>query len=327
MDARVMNQPLVSVVIATHDRLEFLRQALASVAAQTYQHFEVLVIDDASVNDPSLMVATFGERFRCIRQPHGWASAARNRGISAAKGDLIAFLDDDDLWHPERIALTVAALQLRPECGWCICHGSYLLPDGTRHAAEPLSTAQRPLLDTLMRDNPILSPSVLIRRSLSEKSGGFVVDERVRFGEDWHFWTTCAALSPCAIVDADLVAVRRHPGNVSQQSSTGLLTQAQSMAYLTHLLCVRFGKSLPAREEQILFRQYRYLAINGLHISAARVTANLAWMAIRALPWAPSGWVILFCAWLPGKKFFSQLIPVIARVKRRFIPATPGKKI
>src|SRR5262245_45342203 len=106
----------VSVIIPTHNRADFLRGALSSVLNQTYQNFEIIVVNDASTDDTAKVVAAFeDERIRFIRHDtNKGGSAARNTGILASKCDYIAFLDDDDEWLPDKLRKQMEILLASP---------------------------------------------------------------------------------------------------------------------------------------------------------------------------------------------------------------------
>src|SRR5436309_855641 len=106
---------LVSVVIPTFNSADYLVQAIQSVLAQTYQDFEILVVDDASTDHTEEAIQPFADRVIYLRQERGGPSVARNRGILQAKGELIAFLDADDLWRPNKLARQVEYLNQHPE--------------------------------------------------------------------------------------------------------------------------------------------------------------------------------------------------------------------
>ena len=114
----------VSVVIPTHNRSEFLRSAIASVLSQTYQDFELIVVDDASTDSTAEVVASFNDsRIKFIRhQTNQGGSAARNTGIRASKCDYIAFLDDDDEWSPGKFQAS-RSFAFEPSGGGLCIHG------------------------------------------------------------------------------------------------------------------------------------------------------------------------------------------------------------
>ncbi len=97
--------PLVSICIPTYNRAALVQEAVASVLAQTWREFELIVVDDGSTDDTTEALAAYASRIRLIRrESRGGVSAARNTGIAAARGEWLAFLDSDDLWRPEKLA-------------------------------------------------------------------------------------------------------------------------------------------------------------------------------------------------------------------------------
>ncbi|MFZ2008101.1 MAG: glycosyltransferase family 2 protein [Stellaceae bacterium] len=115
-DAAAAFEPLVSVVIPVYNRAHLIGRAIASVLAQGYQHFEIIVVDDASDDELAAALAqTADPRLRNIAHPRNrGAAAARNTGIAAARGEFVAFLDSDDIWYPQKLAFQVAAMRDQP---------------------------------------------------------------------------------------------------------------------------------------------------------------------------------------------------------------------
>src|SRR5688500_924354 len=112
-------QPLVSVIIPVYNGARFLRAALESVFAQTYRPIEVIVVDDGSADDSGVIAQSFPE-VRYIRQENQGVAAARNNAIEAARGEFFAFLDQDDLWTPEKLRLQIEHLLDHPEVGYTL---------------------------------------------------------------------------------------------------------------------------------------------------------------------------------------------------------------
>jgi len=131
--------PSVSIVVATYNQAGFLTEAVASVRAQTFADWELLVVDDGSTDDTAAVAARFrdDDRLRYLPGAHAERAVARNRGVAAATGDLVAFLDADDLWRPEKLARQVAALAAAPGAGACYTASRFVDRDGRplqRHA-------------------------------------------------------------------------------------------------------------------------------------------------------------------------------------------------
>jgi len=112
--------PLVSVVIPTYNSADFLIQALNSVLNQTYSNYEIIVVDDGSSDNTSQAIEPWRSQIRYIYQDNQGVAAARNRGIDAATGDFIAFLDADDLFLPQKLQQQVAVFEAQPDLGMVI---------------------------------------------------------------------------------------------------------------------------------------------------------------------------------------------------------------
>lgn len=116
------SQATVSVIVPTFNGAGFIADTLRSILAQTHPPLEVIVVDDGSDDGTAEVLATFGDRVRRIAQSRSGPAAARNAGIQAARGRLLAFLDHDDLWVPDKLALQVAAFAADPALGVCVGH-------------------------------------------------------------------------------------------------------------------------------------------------------------------------------------------------------------
>jgi glycosyltransferase involved in cell wall biosynthesis len=107
--------PVVSCIVPVYNGERYLAEALESILGQTYRPVEVIVVDDGSTDGTAAVLAAYGQRITCLHQTNAGHAAARNRGLAVARGEFLAFLDADDLWHPEKLALQMARFQARPE--------------------------------------------------------------------------------------------------------------------------------------------------------------------------------------------------------------------
>ena len=209
--------PLVSVVIPTYNRGTYLREAVQSVLDQSYQAWELIVVDDGSTDDSLRFVEALGDpRIQVMSLPHcGNPGALRNRGMAQARGVFVAFLDSDDCWLPEKLRLQVEDLETHSECGWSY---TYLTPVGPGLEPLPLTPGRsgRPFRGNIAPalaalEASVTTPTVLLRRELAAKVGGF--DETFRFCEDYDLWIRCALASPVSVVTTPLVLIRVHSGS------------------------------------------------------------------------------------------------------------------
>jgi glycosyltransferase involved in cell wall biosynthesis len=211
----VSDHARVSAIITTYNYARFLPDAIESVLAQSARHLEVVVVDDGSTDDTAAVVQRYADRgVRYVQRPHGGAGKARNAGLQVTSAPLIAFLDADDAWLPDRVAAGMAHLDRHPELA--LAAADAFACDEQMRPTAVVPAAKRPtgrMLDQLLVDNVVLNPSsVLVRRSAIEAAGGF---SEIPFGEDWDTWIEIAKRFPIGFIDRPLALVRRHSGSVS----------------------------------------------------------------------------------------------------------------
>ncbi len=130
-----MQSPLISCIVPVYNGKRYLKEAIDSILAQTYRPLEIIVADDGSTDGTASVVANYGNRVRCLWQPNAGPAAARNLGVRAAQGKFVAFLDSDDVWHPEKLSRQMARFQARPELGLCVTHvQNFWIPELAKEA-------------------------------------------------------------------------------------------------------------------------------------------------------------------------------------------------
>ena len=163
------DSPIVSVIIPTYNRAEVIERALDSVLAQTYQDYEIIVIDDASTDQTCAVVEAYDDpRIRLIRShANGGAGAARNAGIVQAQGEYIAFLDSDDEWLAQKLAKQVSLMERLSE-EWALCHTGVVVSKANGNSIESCRD-ERLAGDAYRRfiagKFPYATPTMLIRRT------------------------------------------------------------------------------------------------------------------------------------------------------------------
>jgi glycosyltransferase involved in cell wall biosynthesis len=179
--------PPVSIIIPTYNRAALVQEAVASVLAQTWREFELLVVDDGSTDPTSEALAPYASRIRLLRrESRGGVSAARNTGIAAARGEWLAFLDSDDLWLPEKLAQQMAYLTSHPEQLWCQTEETWVRR-GVRLKQPPTHRKIGGRIFYQSLERCMVSPSaVILHRRLLEQHGGF--DEILPAAEDYDLW-------------------------------------------------------------------------------------------------------------------------------------------
>ena len=208
--------PAVSVVVATYNQAAFLGEAIASVAAQTFPDWELLIADDGSTDETAATVAAFGGdgRIRYLPGAHAERAAARNRGVAASTGDLVAFLDADDTWRADKLARQVAALAAAPEAAACYAVARFVDAAGRPlPLRKPGRTLSGRLFPRLVLGNCIILASMMTRRSRLDAVGGFDATLPAYGCEDWDLWLRLARRHAFVAVDEELVRYRVHDGN------------------------------------------------------------------------------------------------------------------
>jgi hypothetical protein len=180
----------VGVIIPAYNQGHYLPQAVQSVLEQTHTDFELLVVDDGSTDNTREVALGFHDpRVRYVYQENRGLSAARNNGIRSTSAPYLTFLDSDDLFLPEKLALLSSALDDDPASG--LAAGQAIPVDETgRRAGEVFATPIPEPLERLLLGNPLHVGSVMLRRSWQERVGFF--DESLRSYEDWDMWLRLA---------------------------------------------------------------------------------------------------------------------------------------
>lgn len=229
-----MAGPTVSVVIPTYNRARFLPTAVASVRAQTHPCAEIVIVDDGSTDDTAQVVQALGDGIRYLRQDNAGPAAARNRGIRHAQGDYVAFLDTDDRWLPDKIALQLEIAVREPAIALVSAdmaiedeHGTVQVASNferrglqaffSRLGGRPVPDAPRRLLEV----NFVNTSTVLARRDVLLALDGF--DTRLRYGEDLELWLRIAARHPIACVPSVQEVRVEHSSNVTKSVEPMLL--------------------------------------------------------------------------------------------------------
>lgn len=282
-----MNTPQVSVVVPAYNVSSYIEEALVSLERQSFQEFEVLVVDDGSTDGTADVVKPFCQRdsrFRLLQKPNGGLSSARNYGIRHACTEYIALLDGDDVYEPDKLANHVAILDRTADVG-VVYSASRAIRDDGRPTFMILSgkpVKSDPLLALLCKNFVGHGSNAVFRRSLFEEVGEF--DETLRSSEDLDFWLRIAATQRWRFYREPrvLCCYRVRPSGLSfnvAQMQHACETVIES-AYKRSPEVV--GPALPTSRSYM----YRYLARLSLtagDVTKARDFIDRAWDADRSI--------------------------------------------
>jgi glycosyltransferase involved in cell wall biosynthesis len=215
--------PLVSVLTPTHNGAAFLAETVSSVLGQTYANIEHVLVDDASTDETPELLADLarlhGERIRVV----GFSERAgpcqrRNDALGVARGELIAWLDHDDLFVPDKLDLQVDALAAAPDASFVFSQYEEFEHSSGRTIFRSALGAGDDLLDRLFVEGCfVASSSVVFRRAALARVRSRLYDAHFSFGDDYYLWLALLLVGRGLLVDDSLVRLRRHVGNESRR--------------------------------------------------------------------------------------------------------------
>jgi glycosyltransferase involved in cell wall biosynthesis len=266
-----LKRPKISVVIPCHNSEKIVPDAINSVLKQSERDFELIMVDDGSTDGTAAVIESINDpRVKLVRQENKGASAARNTGINAARGDYVAFLDHDDLWLPTFLEKTVTLLDRDPQAIMVAANQYWQKHpsdhDTTLYDCVKFDNSRNEILfEDLIRRNIISTSASVVRREALIQCGGF--DEELRVAEDYNLWLKISTMRRRILVVAE-------PLGVSRRFVVGSLVKNKLLMAHDGLLCLdKFYKShghLLSRAERKAFKKMRRNTWLGLLYRALR---------------------------------------------------------
>lgn len=240
--------PRVSVIIPAYNAAPLLGPTLETTLASTFRDFEIVVVNDGSRDDTAEVAAGYGPQVRVISQANAGMSASRNRGVAESDSEFIALLDSDDIWHPEKLRLQLAALDAQPDHGFCFTeftswHGedcSAWLAQGRDGRIEPSLSGW--IYHKMLLTNWALPSSALFRRSLWDALGPFLCADHQT--DDWEYFVRASRESRFVKLAESMVLYRQHPASLSRK-----LPALNNTELMRESLIARFGLRSPDGSE------------------------------------------------------------------------------
>lgn len=285
------DRPLLSVIMPTHNRAEFIRESIESALGQTWAPLELIVVDNGSTDGTSEILAQFGDRIRVLHRDNRGPSPARNLGLSVARGKYVGFLDSDDLWEPDMAARAIAHLEQHPKQplvagGWTLIDPRGRFLNRGTAPAELRPILRERFLWRLLLCNAFPIHAVIVRRDAIERAGGF--DDDLPGGEDWDLWIRIAALGESAdALEGVFAHYRRHPGGATRNLAMmeASLARLRAKTFANPLVKARFPDGEPHMEFEQLIHLHSYALeardaaaikdfVARLHACAARASTS-----------------------------------------------------
>jgi len=217
--------PLVSVIVPTYNRCGLLKEAVESVLGQTFKDFELIVVDDGSSDKTGTVIKKYEGKIRYYFKENGGVAAARNLGVKMAAGKLIAWLDDDDFFFPEKIAKQVRFFQKNPWAG--LVYTGHMTVDSTSYQTKrsylvpPHYKDCKSNRDALIKQCFFANSTVMMKKECFHRSGPF--DESLRHTVDYDMWLKTAAYYRFGCVPEILAGYRWHGKQISTRRDNRIL--------------------------------------------------------------------------------------------------------
>jgi glycosyltransferase involved in cell wall biosynthesis len=283
-----MAEPLVTIVLPTFDRFEFLPAAVQSVFDQTMRDWELVAADDGSGREVRDYLSTLNDdaRVRTLLLPHsGNPGRARNAAIAVARAPYIAFLDSDDVWAPRKLERQLATMRAEEGCEWSYTGVTFIDDEGKPLAVELYrrwTEYRGEVFERILRDPAsVRTPTVVIATTQLVRSvGGF--DEAIDrgSGEDTDLWMRLALRSPACIVSEPLALIRCHAGHRNRNVSRPYASRDYSLRKL--------AEGAPVAQRALLERER---SLNALLWAVETAASGGRWRALAMVGKSlPLGW-------------------------------------
>lgn len=210
-----MEKGLVTVVIPNYNYAHYLREAIDSALAQTYDPVEVIVVDDGSSDGSREVIESYGTRIKSIFQQNQGVSAARNNGAAAGRGEFIAFLDADDVWLPEKLEKQAAAFAVDDEIGLVHVGVADIDENGNELRRQLDGLSGDVARELLLLERPVIlggGSGLAVRRTAFDEVGGF--DTRMSTSADWDLCLGVSRRYRVAFIPEVLLRYRIHGSNM-----------------------------------------------------------------------------------------------------------------
>ena len=291
-----MNKPpFFSVVIPTYNCAELLNRSLSSVFSQTYQDFEIIVIDNSSTDNTQKVLKNISnQKLRVIRVNNkGIIGYSRNKGIDSARGEWIAFLDSDDVWRPKKLERVKDEINNNPNV-ILVCHDEWCVVYGERKNRLKYGPAGKDLYERLLfKGNCLSTSAVCLRRDVAIETSGFSERNDYYSAEDYEYWIRLSQIGESFFINEILGEWHIHDNNGSignpQKNADAIISVAE------HHLDLRL-KNYPSDKMKVRNAKARVWANGARILQKDRLFPNSIKYVVKAIylnPFQWKAWVIL----------------------------------
>jgi len=299
------NMPKVSVIIPTYNCARYVPEAVESVLHQTYQDYEVIVVDDGSTDNTEKVLQKYRDKIRYIKQKNSGVAAARNTGIREAHGEWVAFLDADDLWLPLKLKIQMEFSDRHPDVDFIYGDASSFNSNGvlTKSMFSERQPHEGNVIKNLLSENFIPILSVIARKKCFEKAGFF--KEGMKYSEDYEMWLRVAKFFKFGYITEVVVSYREHEKSASQNFEK--MHAAHLDILNAYLKDPRIPYVAAAKIRGFNYFKFGYVCFEKKHKDARK---NF-FLSILNNPFYLKSWVYLFLSTLP-----SGIIVFLKKIKK-----------
>jgi len=302
----VENNPTVSVIIPTYNRAHLVGRAIKSVLNQTYQDFELIIVDDGSTDNTEKVIKRFDDkRIRYIKhEKNKGGAAARNTGIKAARGEYIAFLDSDDEWLPEKLKRQMEVFKnASSEVGVVYTGFIYVDKLGGGTSKQHIPKKRGWIYEDILVENCIGTTStVLIERKYFKETGLF--DENLPSCQDWDMWIRLAKQCKFDFIPEILVRYFEHRNRIT--------SNCKSVIEGHEAILRKFQNDIEKRGHKVKAKHYFRLGNYLCHSREMKLGKQYLFQAFLSYPWNPKHFLYFFVSIFGGKMYLK-----IAQIKRQ----------
>jgi glycosyltransferase involved in cell wall biosynthesis len=296
-------RPLVSIIMPTYNCGPYISAAIDSVLAQEYQNYELIIIDDGSTDDTEKVLKQYKGNFNYIKQNNAGPSAARNRGIKESRGEILAFLDSDDIWYPDRLEKSVGFLLEHPDVKMVSSDVDFFDETGiviNGQISLEKTVHEGSIYDKLFLQNFISTITVTFWKECLDKAGIF--DLRFRHGEEYDLWLRISHFYKYGFIRKSLSGYRLRAGSLVSEYESFLRTRLKIIAKHEELFPDYFKDHphLIKMAETDLYFRYGY---NFFHAGKSRQSRQCFLNVIKRNPINLKSYLYLITGLLPTRIF------------------------
>uniref|UniRef100_B8HJT1 Glycosyl transferase family 2 n=1 Tax=Cyanothece sp. (strain PCC 7425 / ATCC 29141) TaxID=395961 RepID=B8HJT1_CYAP4 len=288
----MVSAPIVSVIIPAYNAARFLGATIQSVQQQTFQDWELLIIDDGSSDETATIASSYqvqDDRITLISQPNQGVSAARNLGVARSQGEIIAFLDADDQWLPTKLSQHLTQFQTHPQLGVGFAQVEFLTPAGepTGQISSSRLTNLQPI-DVLAENPTTTTSNWVLRRQVFEQVGGFCLDMSYSEDLEWLLRVRCTTTWQMAGLAEVLTRYRTSTGGLSadlyrMEAGWNLLVE-KARVYAPEVITQYFGLAQAVHLRYLARRSLRLTLPATVGVDFINRALRSDWQLIRHQP-------------------------------------------